>query len=273
MEQALAWIMWRDDARVSETGDGRVSTIVPRDTGKIPELGEIDIDEIVSRLLEIGLIEKQWPDTAMEPYPGRERLVALHERSGCVAVIDVRRKRMGGLPCLLSDLRWWPPMEVPHLSLKQAIEALHCQLVEGKITTIAEIDGDPHPVRPEQWEYRAIALSSDENIGTALVINGKRAIRLRLDRNAILKLWPRPTNSREVTGAAEGKNYREIVVDKTARGMLDRASRKLSTTDDDIKCTLRQFCTEFDRKSGPHDRTINRWVSKVRERMNQQRTH
>ena len=46
VEQGLAWIMWRDGARVSETGDGRLGTILPRDTAQAPVLGETGTDEI-----------------------------------------------------------------------------------------------------------------------------------------------------------------------------------------------------------------------------------
>ena len=35
-EQALAWIMWRDETRVAETGDGRAWTLLPRDTAQNP---------------------------------------------------------------------------------------------------------------------------------------------------------------------------------------------------------------------------------------------
>ena len=79
VEQGLAWIMWRDDARVSETGDGRLGTILPRDTAQATVLGETGTDEIERRLLETGSVDQQWPDSAMGPYPRRERLVTSHE--------------------------------------------------------------------------------------------------------------------------------------------------------------------------------------------------
>ena len=272
VEQGLAWIMWRDDARVSETGDGRLGTILPRDTAQAPVLGETGTDEIERRLLETGSVDQQWPDSAMGPYPRRERLVTLHEESGCIAQIVVRRNHMGGPACLVERLCWRPTQQVPHVPIKEALEQLHTHLKAGEITAFVEIDGDAHPVHAEQWLYRAIGFSSDRNVGANVTINGKKANRVRLDQTAMKKLWPRLRARRELTGAATGKWYRQDVIERSSDILLEREARmsRPATTDDDIQQTVLDLIADYD-EDGGCDRTAKRWVQRVRSLMESRR--
>jgi hypothetical protein len=275
LEQTLAWIMWRDYARVGEAGDGRPDVLMARQLADFPTLTEQEEDEIIAVLLERGMVLHHWPDTSEAPYPGREKRAVLHQASGCQVALEGWRQRVGEPLCTDGRLSWQAPVEQPVLHLRPAMAELLSALRDGKVAAKGEIaPGRAVDITEDQWMYADLGLSLDANKGghilsDTLPVSVHGVHRLRLERAAIKKLWHRPGPPREVTGAAAGKHYRDEVIDAAAHRALalETGWKKRTVTDDDIVALLVDLCAERDEDGGPHERTLKRWVDQVRERI------
>ena len=269
-EQALAWIMWRDKARVAGAGDGRAAALLPRETVQAPNLTETDRNKIVISLLENGFIERQWPDTSEGPYPRRERLIASHS-SGCLVAIDVRRKSDGGLPCLLGSgsLIWLPPQQEPMIRFKDALKQMEEALKNGKIAAKALIASNTKDVPIDSWIHKTFNLSVDGNVGGYMTIDGRQAHRLRFDGEAIVQSWPdgKPIPEKRhkpLRGAALGSKLRAELIDKA----ISHFNEEGYDTLEDIVIWLSKQ-SEHKKDGGIDRRTARKWAEHVENRLAQ----
>ena len=267
-EQALAWIMWRDKARVAEAGDGRAAALLPRETMQAPNLTETACSKIVTSLLKNGFIERQWPDTSEGPYPGRELLTASHS-SGCLVAIKVRRKSDGGLPCLLGSLFWLPPQQNPMVRFKDAIKQMEKELKNGKIAAKAFIAGNTTDVPIDSWIHKMFNLSADNNVGGYVTIDGRQAHRLRFDGEAIVKIWPdcKPipgSRHHPPRGAALGSKFRAELIDKAISHFNEEG---YDTLEDIVSWLSKQ--SEHKKDGGIDRRTARKWAEYVENRLAQ----
>jgi hypothetical protein len=276
LEQALIWAMWRDETRAGRAKDGDVRPALQARVRDTPQLSDREYDEAVGWLLEHGTIHLV-PLSTDEPHRGWEERSGIHVASGCRVSVKGWREGTNEPLCTDGTLYWQQPSEQPRLGLKEAMAELLGALREGRVEASAEppgAPGDTVDVPPEKWRHAELRLSRDSRVGGHMgpqgYLGGGGATRLRFEISEIKRLWSAVQEPRPVSGAAAGKWYRDDAVDRAARAMLAREARGRPVTNDDIAATLDDLANKLD-DGGVVDKTVRRWVPRVRTRMDQLR--
>lgn len=213
LEQALAWGMWRDQARAERCGEGRLGAIEPRELAKVPALSDAAWQQIVADLLVRGEVDFV-PIAADRPDCGYEERGYVHEESGCYVFLRGWRQRPDAPLCLLEALYWVPPREEPILDYMTAKFELEQALREGRVHAVGEgLPGQSIDLPAKAWLFVEIGLtSSNGQIGVYRPHNhdaGDQSgiSRPRVPVDEIKALWP-DENSKPSTQSGQYQRKR-----------------------------------------------------------------
>ena len=178
LEQALAWGMWRDEARAELCGDGRRGALEPRQLREVPLLADAEWHEIVADLLVHGEVSFT-PVPESGPGAGVEERGFEHWESGCYVFLRGWRERPDAPLCIHEALHWVPPREEPILDYLTAKSELEQALREGRVHATGEgAKGEPVDLTPRSWFYAELLLAAE----CSEIVNNRTADQSRVRR-------------------------------------------------------------------------------------------